>query len=90
MGRVQTAVTTDLMAALTAAHPAWHIWRGRDSRGRDAGWYATRRRRLTAAQAAAGLRSTLSAAAPDSLRGLLAQQQVIEERLTPTAGASAR
>jgi len=90
MSRMQTAVTADPMAALTAAYPSWHIWRGRDTRGRDADWYATRRRRLTAAQAAAGLRLTLSAAAPDSLRGLLVQQQVIEERLTLTASASAR
>jgi hypothetical protein len=90
MSRMQTAVTADPMAALTATYPSWHIWRGRDTRGRDADWYATRHRRLTAAQAAAGLRLTLSAAAPDSLRGLLVQQQVIEERLTLTASASAR
>jgi hypothetical protein len=85
MNRMQTAVTAVPMAGLAAAYPAWHIWRGRDSRGRDADWYATRRRRLTAREAAAGLRLTVSAATPDSLRDLLEQQQVIEGRLGLTA-----
>ena len=79
------SVTSVPMAGLTAAHPAWHIWRGRDSRGRDADWYATRRRRLTAREVAAGLRLTVSAATPDSLSDLLEQQQVIEGRLGLTA-----
>src|ERR1039458_9184758 len=47
MGRMQTAVTADPMTALTAAYPAWHIWRGRDTRGRDADWYVTRDRKST-------------------------------------------
>jgi hypothetical protein len=68
------------LADLAAAHPAWHIWRGRDGRGADKGWYATRRRRLTATGFAAGLTANVSADDPASLRDLLAQQQVIEDR----------
>jgi len=37
------------LADLAVGFPGWHIWRGRDGRGADKGWYATRRRRLTAA-----------------------------------------
>jgi hypothetical protein len=82
---MQSAAPGDPLTDLTADYPAWHIWRGRDGRGRDADWYATRRRRLTVRETAAGLRTTLSAAVPDSLRGLLEQQEVIESGLVPTA-----
>jgi hypothetical protein len=71
------------LAGLAADFPGWHVWRGRDGRGADQGWFATRRRRLSAAQAAAGLTATLSAGDPESLQAKLAQQRVIEER---TAG----
>jgi hypothetical protein len=68
------------LAGLAAEFPGWHVWRGRDGRGADQGWYATRRRRLSATQAAAGLAATLSAGDPESLQAMLAQQQVIGER----------
>jgi hypothetical protein len=31
------------LAELAEAFPGWHIWRGRDRRGRPEGWYATQR-----------------------------------------------
>jgi hypothetical protein len=68
---------TDTVASLTAAYPGWHIWRGRDGNGAGKGWYATRRRHLTAG-AAPGLAETLGADDPASLRALLAQQHAIE------------
>jgi hypothetical protein len=74
----QAAVT---LADLAAGFPGWHIWRGRDGRGADRGWYATRRRRLTAAELEAGLTARLSADDSASLHGLLAQQQVTETRI---------
>ena len=67
------------LAELAAESPGWHVWRGRDGRGADQGWYATRRRRLSAAQVAAGLAATLSAGDAESLHGMLAQR-VSEER----------
>ena len=66
------------LAELAAEFPGWHVWRGRDGRGADQGWFATRRRRV--AGAAAGLTATLSAGDAVSLHGMLAQQRVIEER----------
>jgi len=69
-----------MLAELAAVFPGWHVWRGRDGRGADQGWFATRRRRLSAAQIAAGLAAMLSAGDPESLHGMLAQQRVIEER----------
>ena len=77
---VQTGIRpAGMLADLAAEFPGWHIWRGRDGRGADQGWFATRRRRPAAADAAAGLVATLSADDAMSLRGLLAQQQVIKE-----------
>jgi hypothetical protein len=76
----QAAVT---LADLATGFPRWHIWRGRDGRGADKGWYATRRRRLVAAELEAGLAATLGADDAASLYDLLAQQQVIEQQ---TAG----
>jgi len=78
MGIMQTGTPASPTIGLTGYYPAWHSWRGRDGGGRDADWHATRRRRLTAREAAAGVRITPSAAVPGSLRGLLKQQQVIE------------
>ncbi len=74
----------DALAGLTSEFTSWHIWRGRDGRGAPKGWYATRRRRLRAEELDAGLTGMLSADDAVSLRGQLAQQQVIEQR---TAGA---
>jgi hypothetical protein len=68
------------LAELAAEFPGWHVWRGRDGRGAYQGWFATRRRRVAAAKAAAGLTVTLSAGDPASLHGMLVQQQIIEER----------
>jgi hypothetical protein len=68
---------TDTIAGLTAAYRGWHIWRGRDGSGAEKGWYATRRRHLTAG-AAHGLAETLGADDPASLRALLTQQSAIE------------
>jgi hypothetical protein len=74
------------LAGLAAAFPGWHIWRGRDGRGAEKGWYATRRRRLTAAELGAGLAARMNAEDAVSLQGQLAQQQVIEQQAT--GGAS--
>jgi hypothetical protein len=68
------------LAGLAADFPGWHIWRGRDGRGSHKGWYATRQRRLRAAELNAGLAATLNADDAETLRGLLAQQLVIEEQ----------
>jgi hypothetical protein len=68
------------LADLAAEFPGWHVWRGRDDRGANQGWFATRRRRVAAAEAAAGLAATLSAGDAVSLHGMLAQQRAIEER----------
>lgn len=78
---VQTGIRPgETLAELAAEFPGWHVWRGRDGRGGDQGWFATRRRRVAAAEAAAGLAATLSAGDAVSLHGMLAQQRVIEER----------
>jgi len=83
---MQAAIPPEALADLAAAYPGWHIWRGRDSRGADKGWYATRRRRLTAPELHAGsLAAKLSADDPAALRSLLAQQLVIEERALKAA-----
>jgi hypothetical protein len=68
---------TDTIAGLAAAYPGWHMWRGLDGNGASKGWYATRRRHLTAG-APHGLAETLGADDPASLHALLAQQQAIE------------
>lgn len=78
---MQPDTPVDPIADMTAAWPAWHIWRGRDGRGAEKGWYATLRRKLTAGQAVVGPADSLNAATADALRGLLAQQKVIEDRL---------
>lgn len=68
------------LAVLAADFGGWHIWRGRDGKGACKGWYATRRRRLRAAELDAGLAATLGADDAESLRGLLTQQEVIGAR----------
>ena len=82
---MQTAMAPEALADLAAAYPGWHIWRGRDIRGADKGWYATRQRRLAAPELHAGLAAKLSAGDPAALRSLLAQQLVIEERALKAA-----
>jgi len=69
------------LADVAAEFPAWHIWRGRDGRGADQGWFATRRRRLTQAETGAGLAATLSAGDAAALRDMLGQQQVLAGRM---------
>ena len=69
------------LANLAATFTGWHIWRGRDGRGVEKGWYATRRRRLTAGELGVGLTVRLSAEDAVSLQGLLAQQRVIEQQI---------
>jgi len=70
---------------LAASFPGWHIWRGRDGRGADKGWYATRRGWLTPAELSAGLAARLNTDDAESLHGLLAQQQVVEQRIADGA-----
>jgi hypothetical protein len=75
---MQTATpAADAIPGLTAAYPGWHIWRGRDGNGAAKGWYATRRRHLTAG-APSGLAETLGADDPAALSVLLARQAAIE------------
>ena len=71
----------DELAVLTADYPGWHIWRGKDGRGADKGWFATRRQRLRTEGSATGIKNVLMADGAASLRGQLAQQHVIEQRL---------
>jgi hypothetical protein len=78
--RVNEQTDAQALADLAAGFPGWHIWRGRGSSGADADWHATRRRRLTRAQAAAGMMPALAAGSAASLRGLLGQQQAITAR----------
>lgn len=79
---MQTATPPALtLAGLAVAFPGWHIWRGRDGRGADKGWYATRQQRLTADELGAGLTSRLNAQEAVSLHDLLAQQQVIQQQI---------
>ena len=81
--RVQAGIRPGgTLAELAAEFPGWHVWRGRDGRGADQEWFATGRRRVAAAEAAAGLAAALSAGDAESLHGMLAQQRVIEERAT--------
>ncbi len=81
---MQTATPpAEALDDLAVAFPGWHIRRGRDGRGAEKGWCATRQRRLTAAPLDVGLTATLSAGEPSALRGLLARQQALQGR---TAG----
>lgn len=77
---MQTMTDELALADLAADFPGWHIWRGRDGRGNDTDWHATRRQRLAAAQLNAGMLASLSAGSAASLRALLGQQQVITGR----------
>ena len=79
---MQTATPPVLtLAGLAATFSGWHVWRGRDGRGADKGWYATRRQRLTTEELGVWLTPRLNAEDAASLHGLLAQQQVIEQQI---------
>jgi hypothetical protein len=79
---MQTAApAAPTLADLASSFPGWHIWRGRDGRGADKGWYATRRQRLTPEELGAGLMTRLNAEDAVALYDLLAQQQVIEQQM---------
>jgi hypothetical protein len=66
------------LADLAADFPAWHMWRSRDGRGRDAGWNATRRRKRGRGALSAGVLARLTADSAAGLRELLEQQRAVE------------
>jgi hypothetical protein len=74
-----TAELAEPLAVLAADYSLWHIWRGKDGRGADKGWCATRQRRLRQEEIDAGMSPMLFADDAGSLRGQLAQQAVIEQ-----------
>lgn len=65
------------LADLAADFPAWHVWRSRNSQGRDAGWNATRRRKPGRGALSAGVLARVTADSAAGLRGLLEQQRAI-------------
>ena len=67
-----------MLADLAAEFPAWHVWRSRDSRGRDTDWNATRRARPRPGEVAAGILHRVNAEAAAPLRSLLEQQCAVE------------
>ena len=66
------------LADLAAEFPAWHLWRSRDSRGRDADWNATRRRKPGRGAVSAGVLGKVTSGNSAGLRGLLEQQRAVE------------
>ncbi|HTU06831.1 MAG TPA: hypothetical protein VMG13_14865 [Trebonia sp.] len=66
------------LAGLAADFPGWHMWRSRDTRGRDASWNATRRRRPGRGALGAGVLGRLTADSAAGLRGQLEQQRAVE------------
>jgi hypothetical protein len=75
----ETTITDEaVLAGLAADFPHWHVWRSRDSRGRDAGWNATRRRKPGRGALSAGVLARVTARSPAGLRGLLEQQRAAE------------
>ena len=66
------------LAGLAADFPEWHVWRSRDSRGRDASWNATHRRRPDRGVPSAGVPGRLTADSAAGLRGQLEQQRAVE------------
>ena len=69
-------MTTTDAAALAAEFPGWHVWRSRDSRGRDDGWNATRRRKPRPVPGN-GTLGRVSAGSERELRALLVQQHAV-------------
>lgn len=80
------ATDSETFAALAAEFRDWHIWRSRDSRGRDDAWNATRLKRRQPG-GSHGLRR-LTAPTADTLRGLLAQQTAGVSAAEPNGGVS--
>lgn len=77
VSRVDERTGTLALGEITVGFPGWHIWRGRDRRGDDTDWHATRRQRLSGAQIQAGMLATLTAGSPASLSALLEQQEAV-------------
>ena len=67
-----------VLAGLAAEFPGWHLWRSRDSRGRDDAWNATRRRKPGRGAAIAGVLGRVTADNSAGLRSLLEQQRAVE------------
>jgi hypothetical protein len=66
---------------LAADYPAWHLWRGRNSTGRETDWNATLKGRTARrAATAAGMTVRLTAADGSALRQLLEHTEVSRER----------
>jgi hypothetical protein len=66
------------LAGLAAEFPAWHVWRSRDSGGRDGDWNATRRRKPGRGAVSAGVLGKVTSGNSAGLRGLLEQQRAVE------------
>ena len=66
------------LAGMAAEFPAWHVWRSRDGRGRDAGWNATRRRRPGRSAVSSGVLGRVTACSSTALWSLLDQQRAVE------------
>jgi hypothetical protein len=64
------------LATLATEFPGWHVWRSRDSRGRDDGWCATRRRKPRRVPSD-GTLGRVSASSHLELRALLAQRHAV-------------
>jgi hypothetical protein len=68
------------LAALAADYPAWHLWRGRNSTGRETDWNATLKGRTARrAATAAGMAVRLTAADSPALRQLLGHTEAVRE-----------
>jgi hypothetical protein len=66
------------LADLAVDFPAWHVWRSRDSRGRDDSWNATRRRKPSWDALSVSVLGRVTADSVAGLRGLLEQQRAVE------------
>jgi hypothetical protein len=73
-----TGTDETALAVLAADFPGWHVWRSRDSRGRDDGWNATRRRKPGRGAVSAGVLGRVTACSSTALRSLLEQQRAVE------------
>jgi hypothetical protein len=73
-----TGTDDTALAVLAADFPDWHMWRSRDSSGRDRDWNATRRRRAGRGAVSAGVLGRLTAGSAAGLRGMLEQQRAVQ------------
>jgi hypothetical protein len=73
-----TSTDDEALTVLAADFPAWHVWRSRDGRGRDAGWNANRRAKPGRGALAAGVLGKGAAHGPGELRSQLEQQRALE------------